>query len=292
MQRLEDWQRKLPLILLAVGIVAILILRTVVGVSGTPDVAKIKLREAEEFRSFAVWAITYSALLVSITWASIAAAVIVRQYLSKSGYRLTLILSAILTVLVGIISRWLWTEQGILAIVERARGIPIRSVTLVGNALAVGGATLIIGACIALVTSAVPPQVAELRRRIAESRLLLFSAAVFLVIGVAEIHLVFQLPVAVEKTRLGVGEPEVLHHVTRSITLIAGLLYTSALLILFVPVAVVHERWIDHAWQAAPGGKHSEWLESSGLHRSIASTTVQLIAAAAPLMAALGLSPS
>ncbi|HEX8412116.1 MAG TPA: hypothetical protein VF883_24920 [Thermoanaerobaculia bacterium] len=141
-------------------------------------------------------------------------------------------------------------------------------------------------------TSSQLPSLAELRRRVAESRLLLFSAAVFLVVGVAEIYMVFQLPVAVEKARIAVDAPKVLQHMTGSITLIAGVWYTAVLLILFVPVAVVHEKWIDDVWQSAGGEKHSEWLESAGLHRSIGSTASQLVAAAAPLLAALGLTPS
>ena len=289
----DHWLRpKLPLILIIIGAVTIFILRGIVGVSGTPDVSKINIHGAEEFRAFALWAIAFSGLVVAITWAAVAAAGIAKRYLSKTGYRTALIVAGTLTVAVGALSRYWWDDRGLLAIVERSRSIPIRSVTLVGNALAVGSATLIIAACVALVTSSRTPAVAELRRRIAESRLLLFSAAVLLVVGVVEIYMVFQLPVAVEKTRVGLTGVKVLQHVTGSITLIAGLLYTSALLILFVPVAVVHEKWIDAVWQAAPGQKHSEWLESTGLHRSIGATTSQLVAAAAPLLAALGLTPS
>ncbi|HYC93013.1 MAG TPA: hypothetical protein VEO54_27660 [Thermoanaerobaculia bacterium] len=289
----EDWvRRKLPLLLIIVGVVTIFILRWIVRISGVFDIAKINVQGAAEFRAFAVWAIAFSGLVVTVTWASLAAVAIAKQYLSKRGYRTTLILSGGLAVVVGVLSWYWWDNRDLLAIVERARSVPIRAVTLVGNALAVGGATLIVAACIALTTSPGTPSIPELRRRIAESRLLLFSAAALLVVGVVEIYMVFQLPVAVERTIRVAGDLRVLQHVTSSITLIAGLLYTSSLLILFVPVAVVHEKWVDEAWRATPSEKHSDWLESTGLHRSIGSTTSQLIAAAAPLLAALGLTPS
>jgi hypothetical protein len=292
MRWVEDWSpRNLPLILLGIGAVTIFVLQKIVGIS-IPDVAKLDAHGAEEFRAFAVWGATYAGLIVAITWASIAAGRIAKQYLSTRGYRWTVILSAFLTVLVGAISRYQWDDRDLLAIVERSRSVPLRSITMIGNALAVGSAALVVGACVALATSSGTPAIPELRRRIAESRLLLFSAAVLLVVGVAEIHLVFRLPVAVAEPSAVVGGLKVLQLVTSSITLIAGLLYTSVLLLLFVPLAVVHENWIDEVWQTVVGQKHSKWLESTGLHRSIGSTTSQLIAAAAPLIAAIGLVPS
>lgn len=291
MQWVEDWSRRnLPLILLAIGAGTIFVLQKVIGIY-TPDVAKIDAHGAAEFRAFSTWAIAYAGLIVTLSWASLTAGKTAKQYLTAKGYRWTVIISGFLTVLVGALSRYNWDDGDLLANVERSRSVPLRSITLVGNGLAVGCTVLIVGACIALATSSGPPAIPELRRRITESRLLLFSAAVFLVMGVAEIYLVFQLPVVVATTST-VGELKVLQHVTSSITLIAGLLYTSVLLLVFVPVAVVHEEWIDEAWQTAIGQKHSEWLEATGLHQSIGSTTSQLIAAAAPLMAAIGLVPS
>jgi hypothetical protein len=285
-------RRTLPLTLLALGVVTIFVLRWIVHIPGTPVVEKISFADAQEFRAFVIWAITFTGFIVTAVWASLVAGTIARQYLSTSAFSTSLILAGILTGLVGFASRLAWDDRNLLAIVERARLIPIRYVTMVGNSLAVGSATLVIAACIALASSGKTPSVPELRRRIAESRLLLFSAAVLLVVGVAEIDFVFQLPVAVERARLPHVEPKVLQHVTRSMTLTAGMLYTSALLILFVPVAVVHEKWIDEGWQASPASKHSDWLDATGLQRSIGTTTSQIIAAAAPLLAALGLSPS
>jgi hypothetical protein len=293
MSQSEDrLRRTLPLILLGIGVVSFFILRAVVPVSGTSPRPNMTIRDAEELRSFSVWGITFCALVVASCWGAIAGAVIARQYLSPRAYRVTLILAAVLTVAIAVISRAVWDARDLLALVEEARRVPVRYVTMTGNALAIGSATLIVAACIALATAPSSPPLPELRRRIAESRLLLYSAAALLVIGVAEIFLVFQLPVAVERTRMAAGEPHVLQHLTGSITLSAGLLYTSVLLILFVPVAVVHAKWIDDAWQASGGGKHAEWLETNGLHRSIGSTASQLAAAASPLLAAVGLLPS
>jgi hypothetical protein len=289
-QWMEEWTRRhASLVLLAIGAVAILLLQAILHIH-TPDVAQINAHEAEEFRAFSVWAATYALLMVAITWASIVAGKIAKQYLTPDGFGWTVSLAAFCTVLVGVLSRVRWKDQDLLAIVERSRDIPLRTLTMFGNALAVGGAALVIGACVGLATDPERLTVPELRKRVAESRLLLFSAAVFLVVGVAEIYLVFQLPVAVSNA--DGARLTILQHVTSSITLIAGLLYTSVLLLLFVPVAVVHEQWIDDAWQAASGEKHKEWLEETGLHRSIGATTSQLIAAAAPLLAALGLVPS
>jgi hypothetical protein len=288
--RLEESLRgRLSLILLLLGAGTFFTLRLALGISGDPDISKLTVAEAGEFRAFVIWAITFACFVVAAVWGSIAAAAIVHEHGTKEGYRATVITAVVLTVIVAVLSRLFWSDTGVLAMIQRARGIEIRYFTLVGNALAAGSTSLILGACIALGTAPRTPAVVDLRRRMANSRLLLFSAAVLLVVAVAEISLVHQLPVAVEKARNVIGQPLVVQHVTRSITLAAGLMYTAALLILFVPLAVIHEKWVDDVWQKAAKEKRSEWLETTGLHRSIGSTTTQLIAIAAPWLAALGL---
>jgi hypothetical protein len=73
----------------------------------------------------------------------------------------------------------------------------------------------------------------------------------------------------------------------------SGIFYSVCLVMLFVPVAIIHEQWIEESWNAVksvvPNQSRADWLKENGLDRSIVDTGAQIIAIAAPWLAAIGL---
>jgi hypothetical protein len=127
----------------------------------------------------------------------------------------------------------------------------------------------------------------------AETRLFLFSTAALVSAVLTSIYLTIVWPSSLV---LRTGSPvnaNRLTHVAVTFTLASGIAYTALLILLFVPVAVVHEIWIEEAWEAAhkdaPDQKRSGWLAENGLDQSITSSGAQIIALAAPWLAAVGL---
>jgi hypothetical protein len=141
--------------------------------------------------------------------------------------------------------------------------------------------------------SAVIHSEGELRRRLGEAKVFLFSAAALLAAALASIYFTIIGPVDRPAVPGAVIPQNVLRQLAVTVAFTSGIFYTFALIILFAPIAVVHHRWIEETWNVVQTEKaeqnRAEWSSESGLDRSIFQTGAQIAAVVAPWIAALGL---
>jgi hypothetical protein len=250
---------------------------------------------AAAFRAGAFWTLAYIAAVVMFAWNSLVSIAIIRAYMTRRSVRIVAVISgaAMVVMCVGAIGssadpRSVWLT------IDAATRSSLHKTSWITSTLAGGVGVLIVAGSVALVTrEAAPLAAAQLRRRMAETRLFLFSTAALVSAVLTSIYLTIVWPSSLV---LRTGSPvnaNTLTHVAVTFTLASGIAYTALLILLFVPVAVVHEIWIEEAWEAAhkdtPDQKRSGWLAENGLDQSITSSGAQIIALAAPWLAAVGL---
>jgi hypothetical protein len=160
--------------------------------------------------------------------------------------------------------------------------------------LALGVVTLVVAAAVALGRrSNGTLSESQLRSRRGEARLFLFSAAALLASSLVSIYFTMVWPIDLPIVADASTPNGVLKELAVTVTLSSGIFYSAMLVVLFVPSAIVHERWIEESWNAArdraPNQSRAEWLSANGLDRSLADTGAQIVAIAAPWLAAIGL---
>jgi hypothetical protein len=228
-------------------------------------------------------------------WNSLVSIAIIRAYLSPRSVQIVAVIAGAAMVVMCLIAiassadpRSVWRA------IDAATRSSLHTTSWVTGTLSGGVGVLVVAACVALGTrkdAMVAP--AELRRRTAEARLFLFSTAALVSAVLTSIYLTIVWPSSLMVRTDAAVKASILTHLAVSITLASGIAYTGLLVLLFVPVAIIHEMWIEEAWEAAhrdaPYQKRSEWLAENGLDQSITSSGAQIIALAAPWLAAVGL---
>jgi hypothetical protein len=160
--------------------------------------------------------------------------------------------------------------------------------------LALGVVALVVAAAVALGqrSNGVLSE-SQLRSRLGEARLFLFSAAAVLASALVSIYLTMVWPIDLPTVASSSIPNSVLKEYAITVTLTSGIFYSAMLVVLFVPSAIVHERWIEESWNAVrdrvPNQSRTDWLSANGLDRSLADTGAQIVLVAAPWLAAIGL---
>lgn len=250
---------------------------------------------AAEFRAGTFWILAYIAAVVMFAWNSLVSIAIIRAHMTRRSVRIVAVISGAAMVVMCLSAIGSSADpRSVWLTIDAATRSSLHKTSWITSTLAGGVGVLIVAASVALVTrEEAPVAAAQIRRRMAETRLFLFSTAALVCAVLTSIYLTIVWPSSLV---LRTGSPvnaNTLTHVAVTFTLGSGIAYTALLILLFVPVAVLHEIWIEEAWEAsekdAPGSKRSEWLAENGLDQSITSSGAQIIALAAPWLAAVGL---
>jgi hypothetical protein len=177
-------------------------------------------------------------------------------------------------------------QPSLLAWLDNA-GVPVFSITAFGNTAAVLTIAFIIAASIGLIKAIQHANDANgLRSLLDAARLQLYSAAVFLVVGVIEIYLLWDWPSHL--TSLSPSASAAIHQMAQSVVTMCGSLYSLMLLSIFIPVLLIHEQYtrklVPVNGPSQPGAS-----AASSLNKSALSLLPELLAIVSPILTALGI---
>jgi hypothetical protein len=276
-----------PLVLTAVAGITAFVLVLFLHFDRSVDLATL---DKSGMRSEIVWGISYIALLPALVWLGLTAYGIVRAYCAPRFLQGVTVVSGVTAIAATIGAQFIKGPGDALVRSLGTRGFRgIVIFTAVAFFLAVLVITLVMSACVTLANSD-SVEVTSLRRRVRDGRILLYSSAAALVIGVLQMW-ALQGWAARQLFRLNTDPVEYLA-LARSMGLGSGALYTLLMLLFFVPVAVAHQDSVENAFDAADAGEkmdRAKWLAANGLNISMASAAVDILAIASPIVTALGL---
>jgi hypothetical protein len=171
----------------------------------------------------------------------------------------------------------------LLKTIEKQTGVPMFAFILANNILACVCMTLIVTACCGLMYLPKNQRTSQtIAKKLVEAQLLLYSSAALLFVGVLEIFYLFRWPVsfATETSRASLLE------LSNSLSLSAGVLYSLLLLVVYVPVGLVHQKWVHEVFAEQSDGpatvNRDEWLKNRGLDTSTLSLFMKVLVIAAP----------
>lgn len=296
MQRLERAIDALPLVLVVITLIAIIVVGAMLESSDATSFRAVRTAaHAVALRASLLWMLSYVLLIVALFWNAFVAGAIAAAHLGSVGRR-TAGVAAFLAMVAGGAATHVRAARpdSVELLINRATSLPIGRAILLTSTLGFGVDIVVLAAVVALGRRA--PGVlsaAELRSRIAEARLLLFSTAALLAAGLVLGYLTVGWPADLPAVAKSPMPAALFQPLAVTVTLFSGVLYTAALIILFVPVVIIHELWIEESWNAASaeaaGLSRAKWLSENGLDRSLPATAAQIIAIAAPWLAAIGL---
>jgi hypothetical protein len=238
------------------------------------------------------WAVSYVALVPAVVWLGAMAFLVTSQYLSSARVRLLVAISLILAITAPLLARLVQGPGKALVLALADSGHPLITVfTGVAFGAAVFVTTLLLSACVLL--AYVPTEnLDSIRKRVRLGRVLLYSAAFALAVGVFQMYALLNWAAT---TRIVMNHPntiEPLQNLAAASSLGAGALYTLLLILFFVPVAVAHSESTEAAYAAAISDApmdREEWLAGSGLSQSPTTAAVDLFAIMGPILTGLGL---
>lgn len=283
----------MPVAFVALALVTGAILGIALGGRSTPAPDVFDMPAANALRAGLLWCIAYVAAIVALVWNALVGIAIIRAHMTRRETVVATILTGTGMLIGGLASiSSSGDPRSVWVVIDAATGVAIHKAAWLSGTLAGGGAVLIVAAFVALGTrSETPVAVAQLRRRIAETRLFLFSTAALLAAALTSIYLTITWPLSLPVGAGSSVNPDVLTHLAVTITLASGIAYTGLLVVLFVPVAILHETWIEESWEAAheqaSAQDRSVWLSENGLDRSTASSGAEIVVLAAPWLASL-----
>jgi hypothetical protein len=247
---------------------------------------------ADEFRGRVLWAATYAISATLMGWNCVLGGDLIRRYF-RTGTRIAIFFMILATVVIMTLSQGYagGTAQAFVlaANTNESWVLPLVRCANTGAAVTIA---IVVFACCALAYHPGTPTASEVRERIFAARVLLYSAAALLIAGVASIFFLFEWPLALPALRTPmIAERAKSLSVTMSVT--AGILYTFIMLIIYSPLAVVHERWIgrllEQEYAANSQLDGPKWLTNAGLAKTPLTMIGEFLAIASPWLAALGL---
>jgi hypothetical protein len=258
------------------------------------EVSILTRQNAGAYRAAAVWGASFLVFVIASIWTAILALTIVRRYLA-TGLRLVILVVAGLLSVVGLLMNQWYVKETSDAPLRMifAAGIPIYQMTAIGNSIAVGVVVLSIAASCSLMRRPRRLSAQSLRNRIEYSRLSLFSAAIFLIAGVAEIYFLNDWPAHVYVGATSGLDRNSLHELAVTMGIIVGVMYSTVLLAVYVPLMAVQEQWVrvaaERAVNGTTDGDPQKWREMQMLSRTVFATFAQILAVVGPSLAALGI---
>jgi len=243
----------------------------------------------DELRARILWGASFAALGVISGWCLSLAGKMLTTYLPRR----TLIVMASL-IFVSAIALGIGTNYGgagaqsLLQKVEQLTRVPLSALTGWMNVAAATTIMVLIVCCVALgIRPKRELEAKELRQRIFDLRVLLFSSAAFLVSGVTEIFFLFDWPRHVKSIAT-----DPLANLAPTISATAGALYTFLLIVIYVPTALIHEQWRfnlqNNLAQKDESLDIDAWRKRSGLETSVLNSFSTVAAILSPLLAAIG----
>ena len=179
-----------------------------------------QLSYPDDFRARIVWGASFAILGIATCWTLSVTIGIIKTYLQQRATRWVFVTTIIFSLSLGIFGGN--GAQSFLARLESATNIHISFLIGFMNVGVAAAIILVIASCIALgYTPPEGPTVIDLRRRIFDLRVLLFSSAAFLVAGVAEIFFLMNWPLHIKALS---ADP--LATQSSAISAVAGVLYS------------------------------------------------------------------
>ena len=246
--------------------------------------AAARVADSVEFAGRIRWGASASILAITIVCTAMMAAAIVRRRLGPRWFFAVMIIAA---TLVAVIT-WRGGAYAGLAgsrmvdDLEVNTGLAVRAVLTHLNAGTVVVGTFLLAAVIALGRGSDSVSVDDLAARQVETRLLLYLTATELVVGVAEIDLLYEW--AVNNPWVHAKLP--LNQVARAIVTASGALYTVLLLLLFVPLELRFAHWRRRLVNTHlnEGETAKEWLTRHSLESSVFDFVIRAAAIASPFL--------
>jgi hypothetical protein len=243
----------------------------------------------EDLRARIVWGASFVILGIATCWTLSITIGIIKTYLRRRAARLVFVATIIFSLSLGIYTRYGKAgAQTFLARLESATNIHISILIGFMNVGVAAAVILVIASCIALgYTSPEGPTITDLRRRIFDLRVLLFSSAALLVAGVAEIFFLMNWPLHIKALS---ADPLAIQ--SSAISAVAGVLYSFILILIYAPTALIHERWrlalqIELSTKDASFDSDA-WQKQNGLQSTSMDNLTQIAAIVSPLLVAIG----
>jgi len=243
----------------------------------------------DELRARIFWGASFAALGVVTAWSLAVAGATMTTYLAPRAVGLMVIVTVVAAFALGMSMTYVGSAaQTLLFKLQQATNIQITGLTACMNVVAASSIVLFAVCCVALGSMPQRPLTAtDLRQRIFDLRVLLFSSAALLVTGVAEIFFLFDWP-----RHVAALAADPLSTLAPTISKLAGALYTFLLAVFYVPVALVHERWrLDLQNQLGVGNESFDsdaWEKKTGLATTAANSFSEIAALVSPLLTAIG----
>jgi len=240
---------------------------------------------AKVYRAAMLWAVSFVLFVVASAWNMMVALRVLYRFATPKG----LVPVAILVAVSVPLSAFTTDLLGGKNVQTPVETLGIRNVTIVGDAVVAEVTCLLVASVCALTyrrTKRLTPR--QLRERVACLRLSLLSAAVLLVIGVAEIYFLHDWP-----AYKALDHHNSYHSMAITAATVAGALYSACLLALYAPAIVIYEAWIsqaaEYAMAKSPAVDFKKWREENHLTQSPAAMLLQLAAVAGPALTGLGI---
>jgi hypothetical protein len=161
-------------------------------------------------------------------------------------------------------------------------GFPVFSVTRVGNTVALVAVTFIIAAVLTVISEiAKAGTLVRLRAAFDSVRLLLYSSAAFLAVGVVEIYLLWGWTSQLAGVDKAISDS--LLAMAQAVAIICGTIYSLMLLVLFVPAGLLHERRLRELVKTTLPDADAP------SERSVWAAFADVVALAGPILTALGI---
>jgi len=280
--------------LLVVLVITALSLKAVIASQVKVDATNPIAAMVQAHRAAIVWAASFLVFVAVAMWNVVVTTVIVRRYLPNLVWRIVgLWVVALAVIGFKLNETYAGVEKHTPLALVYAAGVHVYNVTAVGNGIAATAITLFIAsACALLYRRSSKMTVRALRERIELTRLSLYSAAALLVVGVAEIYFLNVWPAYFQSPKYPVVDPDALRDVAYSVAIAAGVIYSTVLIALYVPVIVLQESWVSREMErravTTPNSNLKDWREAHALDHSVVSTLVQIGAVVGPWLAAIG----
>jgi hypothetical protein len=239
---------------------------TMIAALGVAVIAGLStLREASAFLDFSArrW---FSAAL----WSGIVAATTLSLMVHRKGIA-HIVVTNLASAMSGQATEGLLTRPGVLSL-SLEEGVHV-STTLanLGAGLAIIALTLAVAA-IALDIHRSADSI-RLHRWAIRYQVLLWSASIFLVLMVVQLHFLIHWAADMAKAKEVIEPAQALGHLARAVPVAAGFAFSALVAAIFLPVAAIHQRRLDkladsaNAEASAAGRpfKREEWLAKSGL---------------------------
>ncbi|HEU5256986.1 MAG TPA: hypothetical protein VFU28_13415, partial [Vicinamibacterales bacterium] len=129
-----------------------------------------------------------------------------------------------------------------------------------------------------------------LAHRLRDARVSVYAACALLAAAVAEIYLFFLWPASF--SYVATVDQEFIRQLAATVSVAAGCVFTLLLLVVFIPVWVIHAKWIDAAADNAHNGEgwdREKWLKKFDLRNTSLSWLGPALSTLAPAL--LGLIP-